>query len=123
MKPTVAIDFDGTLHPYTNGWQGHPGAVDTEPPDPEWRSALAQLARQYRLVVFSARAQSEEGRDAIRAWLRYYGLNYFADVTAVKPAAIAYLDDRAVHFDGEVRNAVALITAFDFATMPKPKEA
>lgn len=99
--PTAAIDFDGTLHPYTKGWLGT-GNVDPEPPSPDLEYVLADLVGAgYTLVVHSARAVTKEGQDAIFAWLESHGLaRFFTKIVSQKPAAVVYLDDRAIHFDG-----------------------
>lgn len=104
---TIAIDFDGTLHPYTRGWLGT-AVVDIEPPDPDLEFVLADLRGRgpggdaNRLVVFSARAADEAGRVAIAEWLIANDLfKYFkGGITHEKPAAVVYLDDRAIRFEG-----------------------
>lgn len=98
----VAVDFDGTLHPYTAGWTG--SVPDDEPPMPGAREFLEALVveRGYTVVVFSARADHPEGLEGIVAWLaKYELLRYVIKVTHEKPAAIAYVDDRAVSFTGD----------------------
>lgn len=91
-QPTVAIDFDGVLHAYSQGWQ-HGEIYDD--PTPGTAEALRRLNIRYRLVVFTAR----HNLDDVRAWLRLHHLaHYFEDVTNRKPAAIAYVDDRALRF-------------------------
>lgn len=88
----VAVDFDGVLHAYRNGWQD--GSCYDEPVDGTFE-ALRTLSGRYRLVVFTARYDL----DAVRAWLHEHRLeHFFDDVTNRKPAAVAYLDDRAVRF-------------------------
>lgn len=97
---TIAIDFDGVLHPYTEGWVGSTPA--DEPPMPGALEFLQELhGKGYTLVVFSTRADHEAGHAGIVAWLDEHGLGEFIErVTAMKPAAIAYVDDRAVPFTG-----------------------
>ena len=90
--PTLAVDFDGVIHAHSNGWQD--GALYDDP-SPGTRDALIQLHKHYRLVVFTARHNLSDVRD----WLRAHGMNHLiSDVTNLKPAAVAYLDDRAVRF-------------------------
>lgn len=99
--PTIAVDFDATLHPYTAGWQGMEIVAD-EPPSPDCRYVLDELiGAGCNLVVHSARAGHPDGEAAIRAWLKTHDLaRRFDHVTNRKIAAVVYLDDRAVHFDG-----------------------
>lgn len=88
----VAVDFDGVLHGYSNGWQG--GAI-YDPPVEGTREALIELTKRYELVVFTAR----HDLDAVRAWLVKHRLShFFHDVSNRKPAAAVYLDDRALKF-------------------------
>lgn len=98
MKQTIAIDFDGVIHKYSNGWQDGScydcaieGAID----------ALRKLLdRGYKIVIFSTRADTEERISEMRHWLKKYGLsrNYEYEITNKKPIAIAYIDDRGIRF-------------------------
>lgn len=96
--PTVAIDFDGTLAQYENGFQHPP----MEPPTDGARVALMILKqRGYDIVIFSVRATEPAGVRAIRAWLERYDMaKYVTGITGIKPKAVAYIDDRAVPFRG-----------------------
>lgn len=97
---TVAVDFDGVLHSYTSPW------VDAETiPDPpvpgaiEW---LARIARDFAVVIFTTRGKTPEGQRAVRHWLHEHGWadGMNATVTADKPPALVYIDDRAWRFEG-----------------------
>lgn len=91
-QPTIAVDFDGVLYNNAAGWQG--GAT-TAGPMPGARDAVHKLSMRYRLVVFTARGDL----GPVWEWLRANRMaHYFEDVTNRKPAAVAYLDDRAVRF-------------------------
>ena len=51
---TIAIDFDGVIHLYSNGFQGLDNVYD--PPTPGARVALEQLKTLgYRLIIVSSR--------------------------------------------------------------------
>lgn len=113
MTKTIAIDFDGVIHSYVSGWKGAHVI-----PDPPVEGAIKFLAYivQYNspvnVVIFSSRARTWRGRWAMRAWLRehagdswhecmgYQGIESVS-ITAKKPAASVYLDDRAVRFEGK----------------------
>lgn len=101
LSKTVAVDFDGVLHPYTAGWVG--STPSDEPPIEGAAAFLETLYRwDYRVVVFSTRADHPLGYEGITGWLGRYGLDrWVAEVTHVKPAAIAYVDDRAVPYLGD----------------------
>jgi hypothetical protein len=100
LAKTIAVDFDGVLHPYTKGWTGP--VPEDEPPSPGAREFLEWCAAAgYRVVVFSTRAQHQEGFDGILDWLEQWNLSRLVfDVTHTKPPAVAYVDDRAVPFVG-----------------------
>jgi hypothetical protein len=101
MPLTVAVDFDGVVHPYTDGWQG-PVPVD-EPPAPGTAEGLQALITEgYQLILHSTRAATTEGSLGIIEWLDRYDLSgFFLAITDEKPKAIAYIDDRAVPFVGD----------------------
>lgn len=114
LKRTIAIDFDGVLHPYTNGWTG--SVPDDEPPIDGARELLAELhGTGFLLVVFSTRADHTDGKLGILDWLERHELGqYIEEVTHLKVPAIAYIDDRAVPYAGnwdEVRAGVARLAA------------
>lgn len=93
-RPTIAVDFDGTMTlsaPYEPG-------VPTIGAQPGTKQALAAwVAEGYRIVVLTARDTAD-----VWPWLAEQGLTpYIADVTNVKPPAVAYIDDRAVSFGGD----------------------
>lgn len=100
VQMTIAWDFDGVIHPYTDGWQGP--VPSNEPPIPGVAAALRTWQRRgFRNIVFSTRAEMPEGLAGIEAWLEKEGLtDYVDEVTNKKPPAIAYVDDRAVSFQG-----------------------
>ena len=99
-RPTIALDFDGTLHAYTSGWLGVTNCQD--PPTPGAREAVDELRRRgFRVVIYSSRAASTAGADAIRDWLARYGFVGIDEVTATKPPAVLYVDDRGLRFEGD----------------------
>jgi hypothetical protein len=97
-KHTVAVDFDGVLHSYRRGWTG------TDPEDPPVPGAEAFVRRLqdrgWVVVVHTARATNPNGVAAVHQWLQLHGFPRL-HVTAQKPTAAAYVDDRAVRFDGD----------------------
>lgn len=101
LARTVAIDFDGVLHPYTKGWTG--SVPDDEGPIPGAAATLIALrAAGYKIIVFSTRADHHEGLVGIQEWLNKWDLFMFVSrVTHEKPPAVAYIDDRAVSFTGD----------------------
>lgn len=108
----VALDFDGVLHSYG---QGFTGATDLpgEPVPGALDFVRAVVAAGHSAVVFSCRARTIEqasesepwmvwdhgGRDAVLDWLEKWGFPAMP-VTGVKPIADVYLDDYGYRFEG-----------------------
>ena len=92
MQRALSIDFDGVLHSYTSGWQGH----DTIP-DPPVSGAVEACERLHeagwKLYVHTSRSHLKP----VQEWLAAYGFPPMV-LTRIKPIAIAYIDDRGVRF-------------------------
>ena len=112
MAMTVAFDFDGVIHSYTSGWQGEDAIPD--PPVPGIREALKEIHDAgYEVVVVSTRCATIKGHRAIEAWLYDNGLREYIDkVCKEKPPAVAYIDDRAICFDGHPETLLKKIQNF-----------
>ena len=93
---TLAIDFDGVIHKYSNGWQG--GKIYDVPVDGAIESVLS-LMKKYEVVIFTSR----EDLDAVADWMRIH-FDFEANgvhepvITNMKPIAVAYIDDRGIRF-------------------------
>ena len=112
MARTVVFDFDGVIHSYTSGWQGEDAIPD--PPVPGIREALKEIHDAgYEVVVVSTRCATIKGHGAIEAWLYDNGLREYIDkVCKEKPPAVAYIDDRAICFDGHPETLLKKIQNF-----------
>ena len=111
MKKTVVFDFDGVIHSYTSGWKGE--GVIPDPPVPGIKEAINEIrAAGYEVVVVSTRCASVQGHGAVRAWLLDNGIQVDA-VKMEKPPAIAYIDDRAICFDGNSEGLLNKISSFE----------
>lgn len=95
----VAIDFDGVLHLDQGAWQGAehiPGPM--VPGAAEFLRALWRAG--HTPVVHTCRAREAAGAQAVAAWLeRELGCEP-PEVTAEKPLARIYIDDRGYRFEG-----------------------
>jgi hypothetical protein len=99
----LAIDFDGVIHKNSKGF--HDGTVYDEPVEGSFE-ALQTLSRNYKLIIFSAKARTDRplinnktGVELIWEWLEKYNLKQFiSDVVSEKPRALYYIDDKAIHF-------------------------
>lgn len=94
MQRALCVDFDGCLHAYGSGWQGHD--VVSDDPEPGAVAAMKALAEAgWRLYVLTSRQKLVPVVD----WLNRHGFPDM-EVTRVKPIAVAYIDDRAVRYQG-----------------------
>ena len=100
---TIVFDFDGVIHSYKSGWKG----ITNIPDEPNWDviNLIKELSKDYKIVIVSSRASTDEGVTAIDSWLGKYGIaEYFDDITAMKVPAIAYVDDRAVPYAEDIED-------------------
>ncbi len=96
----LAVDFDGVLMDRGTFGGAFDPAICLGRPIDGAAEALEELARRFELVVFSSRVRTPEGRAAVERWLEAHNLaGFFADITADKINALAYIDDRAVRFE------------------------
>ena len=97
QKKTIAIDFDGVLHSYKQGWTG------PLPEDPPVDGALDFInflqEKGYEVVIFSSRAKTQEGKKGTKEWLSKYNFPKLS-IHYDKPEALLYIDDRGFRFTG-----------------------
>lgn len=112
MERVVAMDFDGVIH-RDPVWKGI-GIVEGAPVRgvPE---AIKSLVRSgYKICVFTCRAREREGFKAVVHWLTANGLiEYIDSVTAQKPVAKCYIDDRCIPFTGNAESLVSNVQTFE----------
>ena len=126
MAKTVVFDFDGVIHSYISGWQGEDNIPD--PPVQGIREALKEIHDAgYEIMVVSTRCATIRGHGAIETWLYDNGLREYIDkVCKEKPPAIAYIDDRAICFDGHPETLLKKIQNFQpwykMPTLTQPNE-
>lgn len=91
--PVIAIDFDGVIHRYQEGWLG---TEPTDIPMPGVESALKKLkAEGWEIVIMSSR-----DKKFIEPWLKKYNLDqYFDSIHNDKIPATIYVDDRGFRFE------------------------
>ena len=91
----AAVDWDDTLYA-NDAWL------------PDAQRALKVLKRRgYRVVVHSCRAKYPAGEQFIRDTLRVAGFDL--NVTAVKPDAHVYIDNKGLRHDGDWSKTLFLI--------------
>lgn len=109
-NPTVVFDFDGVIHSYKSGWKGNSVCVD--PPVDGIKDVIDKLHDEgYLVVVQSSRCATRLGREAVQKYLDINDI-YVDNITAEKPAAVAYVDDRAICFTGNTKNLINRIKKF-----------
>jgi FMN phosphatase YigB (HAD superfamily) len=99
----IGIDFDGVIHKNSKGF--YDGTIYDEPV-PGAKEALEEISKKYKIVVFSAKARKDRmlingktGVELIWEWLEEHNMSqYISEVTAEKPRAVCYIDDKAIQF-------------------------
>jgi len=110
MKGTVCFDFDGVIHSYTSGWQGV--TVMKDPVVPGIVQAIKDIrGAGYEVIVYSTRCTTLNGISAVRKYLRDNDIKVDG-ISANKPPAIVYIDDRAICFDGDAAGLLEKINTF-----------
>lgn len=94
MAKVLAIDFDGVMH---NPGERDPG-FKMGHPMPETKQAFDYFRlKGYRIIIHTVRAESEDGREAVRRWMKYFELPW-DEITNIKPRADYYIDNKAIKF-------------------------
>lgn len=110
MRKTVVFDFDGVIHSYKLGWTGLTD-IPSEP-TPGINNLMKELLNlDYEVVIVSTRSATPEGKNAMEEWLLKNNIPY-SSISSTKPPAIAYVDDRAINFDGNCEGLLEKILHF-----------
>tara|TARA_R100000008_G_C3587657_1_gene173820 strand:- start:3740 stop:4711 length:972 start_codon:yes stop_codon:yes gene_type:complete len=99
----IAIDFDGVIHKNSKGY--YDGTIYDEPIEGS-REALEQLSKEHNIVLHTCKAKPDRGLingktgiELVWEWLENHDLaKYVNKVTAEKPRAKFYVDDKAIAF-------------------------
>lgn len=102
-KNNIAIDFDGVIHSFEFGY--HDGTIYGTPIEGSLET-IKLLSCHYKIIIYTAKAKEDRplvggktGKELVREWLSKYNfINYIHDITAEKPRAICYIDDKAIRF-------------------------
>jgi len=112
-KPILCVDFDGVIHSYSSPWVD--AATIPDPPVPGALLWLWKATEWFDVQIYSSRSKTEEGRAAMRGWMKYHSLDEFSadhpmtgadsvypiGFASEKPAAFLTIDDRAICFEGD----------------------
>jgi len=105
-KP-LAVDFDGVIHKYSKGWID---GVIYDKPMPDALKIMGELMKQgFDIIIHTTRLNPEVHSPAevrqqiqmINQWLKKNGFEkgkHYQAITALKPKASFYIDDRAIKF-------------------------
>jgi phosphoheptose isomerase len=99
----IGIDFDGVIHRCSKGF--YDGTIYDDPIEGS-REALESLSQKYNIVVYTAKAKPDRplingktGQELVWEWLDKNNLSqYVSEVTAEKPRARVYIDDKGIRF-------------------------
>ena len=99
----VGVDFDKVIHKCSNGY--YDGTIYDEPVDGAYE-ALERLSSKYTVVVYTCKAKPDRGlvngktgAELVWEWLKQHDMAQFVSkVTAEKPRARFYIDDKAIRF-------------------------
>jgi phosphoheptose isomerase len=99
----VGIDFDGVIHKNSKGY--HDGTIYDDPVEGAFE-ALERLSTEHTVIIYTCKAKSDRGlvngktgTELIWEWLKKHNMAQFVSkVTAEKPRARFYIDDKAIQF-------------------------
>tara|TARA_Y100000593_G_C4311198_1_gene338445 strand:+ start:1003 stop:1989 length:987 start_codon:yes stop_codon:yes gene_type:complete len=99
----IGIDFDGVIHNSDRGYYDGTIYGDLIPGAKE---ALIELSQKYNIIIYTCKARTDRGLvdgktgiELVWEWLRNNELEeYITKVTAEKPRARFYIDDKALTF-------------------------
>ena len=99
----IAVDFDGVIHKNSKGF--YDGTIYDDPVEGA-RTSLERLSEDYDVVIFTAKAKPDRGlvngktgTQLVWEWLEEHDMAQFVTkVTAEKPRAVQYIDDKGVKF-------------------------
>ena len=99
MENMVVFDFDGVIHSFFTPFQEN-GIIPDKPVE-GIREEIQRIRKAgYKVIVVSARMSTVVGYNAIVQYLKDNNIEVDG-VMREKPPAIAYIDDRAIRFNGK----------------------
>ena len=100
----IGVDFDKVIHKCTKGY--FDGTIYDKPVEGV-QDALKKLSEKFTVIVYTCKAKPDRGlvngktgTELVWEWLEENDLSkYVSKVTAEKPRAVAYIDDKAITFN------------------------
>lgn len=112
----LMIDLDGVIHKYT-GWND--GKLNKET-IPGAKEAIDILKNKYEIIIFTTRV-SETNKSPektkmllvdLKRWLSDHEI-YYDQITAEKLGAVAYIDDKAIRFNGNWKETLKFVETLE----------
>ena len=99
QRPIILLDFNGTVHAYRQGYQKGE-YYDT--PTEGFGDWAREVQKEFRIVIWPARAKTTVDLGRVRQWMKKHGLNDIDyDLTVSTPIGVKLkIDDRAIGFTG-----------------------
>lgn len=99
----IGIDFDGVIHKCSKGY--YDGTIYDDPIDGSYE-ALQKISEKYTIIIYTCKAKPDRGlvngktgTELVWEWLEKHNMSQFVSkVTAEKPRAVCYIDDKCVRF-------------------------
>ena len=131
MSKTIAIDFDGVIHDYKEGWKD--GSIYGWPVEYAIKSINDLIGMGYGVFIFSTRnpTQIRDWFDFLNDapspdiitfkyqvipwwafWVKFWNKKGVVGITNRKLPANIYIDDRCLKFDGDWINVLEQILGF-----------
>ncbi len=100
----IGIDFDGVIHKCSKGY--YDGTIYDDPIEGAYE-ALERIAEKYTIIMYTAKAKPDRGlvngktgTELVWEWLKKHDMAKFVNkVTAEKPRAVCYIDDKGIEFN------------------------
>ena len=100
----IGIDFDGVIHKCSKGY--YDGTIYDDPIEGAYE-ALERITEKYTIIMYTTKAKPDRGlvngktgTELVWEWLKKHDMAKFVNkVTAEKPRAVCYIDDKGIEFN------------------------
>jgi len=104
QSKNLGVDFDGVIHNDNLGF--HDGTIYGKPIEGSLES-IKLLSKFFNIIIFTAKAKKDRplingktGAELVEEWLLKHDLlKYVSHITAEKPRALLYVDDKGYRFE------------------------
>jgi hypothetical protein len=99
-RPILLLDFNGTVHRYSRGYQDKGAYYD--PPTEGFGEWAREAQKEFRIVIWPARAKTMGDIQRVHRWMKQHDLgNIDYTLTTSTPIGVKLkIDDRALPFTG-----------------------